>query len=89
MSFILHVCLCVWSSLLDHERDVLVQVAAVELHQVDQDMQEVSSQAHVHPEQHKPCWDKDSSLDHPLHVFHHSNQTHKALLLLLLLLLLM
>ena len=55
MSFILHVCLCVWSSLLDHERDVLVQVAAVELHQVDQDMQEVSSQAHVHPEQHKPC----------------------------------
>lgn len=45
--------MCVCGSLLDHEGDILVQVAAVKLHQVHQDMQEVSSQPLVHPQEHK------------------------------------
>lgn len=36
-----YVFLCLFVDLLDHNRDVLIQVAAVELDQVDQDMEEV------------------------------------------------
>lgn len=43
------------SDLLDHDGDILVQVAAVELHQVYKNMEEVRCESDVHPEEDKLC----------------------------------
>lgn len=47
------------SDLLDHDGDILVQVAAVELHQIHENMQEVGGEAYVHPQEDKACWDSE------------------------------
>lgn len=39
--------------LLDHDRDVLVQVAAVELHQVYEDVKKVRGETDVHPQENE------------------------------------
>ncbi len=49
-------CECVF--LLDHEGDVLIQVAGVEFDQVHEDMQEIWWQTEVHPQQNKPSWER-------------------------------
>ena len=50
-------CLCVWiSDLLDHDGDVLVQVAAVELHQIYKNMEKIGGKTYVHPQEDKACW---------------------------------
>lgn len=49
-------CRCRISHLLNHAGDVLVQVAAVELHQIYEDVEKVRSEAYVHPQEDKPCW---------------------------------
>ena len=46
---------CCVIDLLDHDGDVLVQVAAVELHQVNKNMQKVRGEADVHPQEVKAC----------------------------------
>lgn len=50
------VCPCSISHLLDHTGDILVQVAAVELHQIYEDMEKIGRQAYVHPQEDKSCW---------------------------------
>lgn len=49
---------CASVFLLDHEGDVLIQVARVKLDQVHEDMQEIWGQTDFHPQQDKPSWKK-------------------------------
>ncbi len=42
--------------LLDHNGDILVQVAAVELHQINKNVEKVRSETNVHPKEDKTCW---------------------------------
>lgn len=41
--------------LLNHERNILVQVATVKLHKIDKYMKEVWREAYVHPKKDKRC----------------------------------
>lgn len=43
------------SDLLDHDGDILVQVAAVEFYQIYKYMEEVRRKSYVHPEEDKLC----------------------------------
>lgn len=46
------------SDLLDHDGDILVQVAAVELHQIYENMEKVGGETYVHPQEDKACWER-------------------------------
>lgn len=41
------------SNLLDHDGDVLIQVAAVELYQIHKNMEKVRGKTNVHPQENK------------------------------------
>lgn len=43
------------SDLLDHDGDILVQVAAIEFYQIYKYMEEVRCKSYVHPEEDKSC----------------------------------
>lgn len=50
-------CISVYiSDLLDHDGDILVQVAAVELHQIYENMEKVRCETYVHPQEDKAGW---------------------------------
>lgn len=44
--------------LLNHDGDVLVQVAAVELNQIYKNMEKVGGKTYVHPQEDEACWER-------------------------------
>lgn len=48
--------MCVSDSL-DHDGDVLVQVATVELYQIYKNVEKVGGQTYVHPQEDKACFE--------------------------------
>lgn len=50
-----------FSDSLDHDGNILVQVAAIEFHQINKNMEKVRCKAYIHPQEDKACWERKAN----------------------------